>query len=90
VPTAAEPRALAVETQQAVMAIHRRLRRWRGFAVLMTLVVAAVAALLIVWRFAPDRVPLALQPLALMRQMGVVPPAPAPPPRRPAPPRFEE
>jgi hypothetical protein len=58
----------------------------------MTLVVAAVAALLAAWRFAPDRVPLALQPLALMRQIGVIPPTPAAPPRRPAPPRsqFEE
>jgi hypothetical protein len=85
-----EWRAPTVEPQQAVMAVRRRLRRWRAFALLMTLVVAAVAALVAAWRFAPDRVPPALRPLALMRQVGVIPPAP--PPRRPAPPQslFEE
>jgi len=71
--------------------MHRRLRRWRAFAVLMALVVVAVAALLAAWRFAPDRVPAMLQPLELMRQAGVPLPA-IPAPRRPVPPesRFDE
>ena len=75
----------------AALSMHRRLRRWQAFAVLMTLVVVALAALLAAWRFAPDRVPPMLQPLELMRQAGVPLPA-IPAPRRPAPPesRFDE
>jgi hypothetical protein len=75
----------------AVLSMHRRLRRWRAFAVLMTLVVIGLAALLAAWRFAPDRVPPMLQPLELMRQAGVPLPAISAP-RRPAPPesRFDE
>ena len=71
--------------------VRRRLRRWRAFAILMTLVVAAIAALLAAWRFAPDRVPPSLQPLELMRYVGVALPT-GPAPRRPAPPesRFDE
>jgi hypothetical protein len=67
------------------MRVQRRLRRWRAFALLLTLVVAALAALLAAWRFAPDRVPPPLRPLALMRHFGVAPPAP-PQLRRPPPP----
>jgi hypothetical protein len=85
-----EARVPAVEPA-AVLVAHRRMRRWRAFALLMTLAVAAVAALLAAWRFAPDRVPPMLQPVELMRQMGVALPT-APPPRRPAPPgsQFDE
>ena len=84
-----EPRAQAAAP--ATLSMHRRLRRWRAFAVLMTLVVVAVAALVAAWRFAPDRVPPMLQPLELMRQVGVPLPAMSAP-RRPAPPesRFDE
>jgi anti-sigma-K factor RskA len=84
-----EARTPAVE--RATAAVHRRMRRWRAFAILMTLVVAAVAALLAAWRIAPDRVPPMLQPVELLRQIGVpLPPAAAP--RRPAPPesQFDE
>ncbi|HEY7662100.1 MAG TPA: hypothetical protein VH934_03135, partial [Xanthobacteraceae bacterium] len=63
-----------------------RLRRWRALAVLLLLVIAAVAALIAAWRFAPDRVPPPLQPVALLRHLGVAPPAPPVLPRRPAPP----
>ena len=72
-------------------AVHRRMRRWRAFAILMTLVVAAVAALLAAWMLAPDRVPPMLQPVELMRQIGVSLPSAAAP-RRPAPPesQFDE
>jgi anti-sigma-K factor RskA len=87
--TAQEKWTPTVEPQQAVMAVRRRLRRWRAFALLMTLVVVAVAALLAAWRFAPERVPPMLRPLELMRQMGVTVPAPAPPPRRPLPPQTQ-
>jgi hypothetical protein len=75
----------------ATAAVHRRMRRWRAFAILMTLVVAAVAALLAAWMFAPDRVPPMLQPVELMRQIGVPLPS-AVAPRRPAPPesQFDE
>jgi hypothetical protein len=54
-------------------------------------VVAAVAALLAAWMFAPDRVPPMLQPVELMRQIGVPLPSAAAP-RRPAPPesQFDE
>jgi len=57
----------------------------------MTLIVAAVAALLAAWRFAPDRVPPVLQPVELMRYVGVALPT-GPVPRRPTPPesRFDE
>jgi hypothetical protein len=66
-------------------------RRWRAFAILMTLVVAAVAVLLAAWRFVPDRVPSMLQPVELMRQIGIALPM-GPAPRRPAPPesQFDE
>ena len=75
----------------ATAAVHRRMRRWRAFAILMTLVVAAVAALLAAWTFAPERVPPMLQPVELMRQIGVSLPSAAAP-RRPAPPesQFDE
>ncbi|MFL6824552.1 MAG: hypothetical protein ACJ8FA_18475 [Xanthobacteraceae bacterium] len=84
-----DTRAQAAE--RAVLNVHRQLRRWRAFAIVMTLVVIAVAALLAAWSFAPDRVPSMLQPLELMRQIGVTLPA-APAPRRPAPPesQFDE
>jgi hypothetical protein len=68
------------------MRVQRRLRRWRAFGLLLTLVVAALAALVAAWRFAPDRVPPPLQPLALMRHFGVTPPTSPQLPRRPLPP----
>jgi anti-sigma-K factor RskA len=73
------------ETARQVAVIRRRLRRWRAFALLMTLVVAAVAALLAAWKFAPERVPPMLQPSEVLRHVGVTPRA-AGPLRRPAPP----
>ena len=73
------------ETARQVAVIHRRLRRWRAFAILMTLVVAAVAALLAAWKFAPERVPPVLQPFELLRYVGVTPRAGVPS-RRPVPP----
>lgn len=84
-----ETRPQAVEP--TVLSVRRQLRRWRAFAILMTLVIVALAALLAAWRFAPDRVPAMLQPPELMRQIGVSLPT-GPAPRRPAPPesQFDE
>jgi len=61
---------------------------WRAFAVLMTLVVVAMAALLAAWRFVPERVPPVLQPAALMRLVGV-PIGTGAAPRPPAPPESQ-
>jgi len=61
---------------------------WRAFAVLMTLVVLAMAALLAAWRFVPERVPPVLRPAALMRLVGV-PIGTGAPPRPPAPPESQ-
>jgi anti-sigma-K factor RskA len=83
-----ERRTPLVAPLAKAMVIHRRLRRWRAFALLLALLVLAVAALLAAWRFEPDRVPPALRPLELMRQLGVALPA-SPPPRRPLPPQSQ-
>jgi hypothetical protein len=74
-----------------VAKMGRRVGRWRAFAVLMTLLVLAVAALLAAWRFVPERVPPQLQPVELMRLVGVSVGA-GPAPRPPAPPesQFDE
>jgi anti-sigma-K factor RskA len=79
----ARSEAQAQTAAPAILSMHRQLRRWRAFAVLMTLIVVAAGALLAAWRFAPDRVPPMLQPLELMRQAGVPLPA-IPAPRNPA------
>jgi anti-sigma-K factor RskA len=78
------------ETARQVAATHRRLRRWRAFAMLMTLVVAAVAALLAAWKFAPERVPPMLQPFEVLRHVGVTPRAAVPSRRPVAPPSHLE
>jgi hypothetical protein len=86
--------AVPPEAREVSPTIRRRLGRWRAFALLLTLVVAAAGTLLALWRFAPETVPAPLQPPELMRRMGVeLPPSPsAPPTRRAAPPasHFEE
>jgi anti-sigma-K factor RskA len=70
VPTPDATRRIDEVTRQAAAA-RRGLRRWRAFAILMTLAVLAVAALLAAWRFAPERVPPMLQPIEVLRQVGV-------------------
>ncbi|MGA7487813.1 MAG: hypothetical protein WBW74_12865, partial [Xanthobacteraceae bacterium] len=87
---AEDARLPAAEPPEAVTVVGRRLRCWRAFAILMTLVVLAVVALLAAWRFVPEHVPPMLRPLELMRSTGVGPPPPPAPPRRPAPPQFDE
>jgi hypothetical protein len=83
------PLAAPVEREDRTPAPRRRHGGWRVLAVLMTLVVIALAGLLAAWRFAPERVPPMLQPVELMRAVGV---NPGPPARKPAPPesQFEE
>jgi hypothetical protein len=83
-PTPEAPRRIDEATRQAAAA-RRGLRRWRAFAILMTLVVLAVAALLGAWKFAPERVPPMLQPIEVLRQVGVELPS-AGRARRPVPP----
>jgi type IV secretory pathway TrbF-like protein len=84
------PLAAPVEWEDRTSAPRRRHGGWRVLAVLMTLVVIALAGLLAAWRFAPERVPPMLQPVELMRAVGVT--VSAGPVRRPAPPesQFEE
>lgn len=84
VPTPDAPRRIDEGTRQAAIA-RRGLRRWRAFAILMTLVVLAVAALLAAWKFAPERVPPMLQPIEVLRHVGVELPS-AGRARRPVPP----
>src|SRR5262249_27547074 len=57
--------------EKTLRALQRRLARWRAFALLMMLAVLAVAALLALWKFAPERVPAALQPAELLQRIGV-------------------
>jgi hypothetical protein len=90
----APPPTPAAPAKRADAMIRRRLAVWRALALLLMLVIVAVAGLLAAWRFAPDRVPPALQPIELMRLVGVTLPSPEPPPRPPplAPPesQFDE
>jgi hypothetical protein len=67
--------------------VQGRLSRWRAFALLMTLLVLAVAALLAAWRFVPERLPPMLQPAELMRHLGIT--STGPPARKPAPPESQ-
>jgi hypothetical protein len=71
--------------------IRRHLVGWRTVAVLMTLAVVAVAGLLALWKYEPERVPPHLRPLALMRLVGITIDTSSRP-RRPAPPesQFDE
>jgi hypothetical protein len=82
-------RAPPVVPEEEIRRIGRRLTRWRAFAALLAVVVLAVAALLASWRFVPDRVPPALQPVEVMRLVGVHIGPPPPPPRPKPPPESE-
>jgi hypothetical protein len=76
---------------QSVRKAQRSLTRWRVLAVLLFIALAAIAGLVAAWRFIPDRIPPALQPVELMRLAGIPVPA-SQPPRKPPPPEstFEE
>jgi anti-sigma-K factor RskA len=92
-PPPAVARAAMVERERADdnLALRRRLRRWRAFAALLILVVLAAGALVAAWKYAPERVPPALQATELLRVVGITV-APSGPVRRPAPPesQFDE
>ncbi len=83
--------AARVEAEANEHVIRGRLRRWRALTLVLALIVLGIAGLVAMWRFAPDKVPAALQPVALMRAAGIAVPS-AGPPRRPAPPesQFDE
>jgi hypothetical protein len=83
-------RPLPAPTRETSVGLGRKLRRWRAVAILLTLLIAAIVALLALWRFVPERLPLALQPRELIPAMGGQSPKSNPPPRRTAPPQFEE
>jgi hypothetical protein len=72
--TAAPPPAPAeqsVRRDSVVIRDDRGLNRWRAAATLMTLAALAIPALVLFWKYAPERVPPALQPLELLRRIGV-------------------
>jgi hypothetical protein len=73
--------------REEIHAGRRGLRRWRFVALFMTLVVLLLGGLISAWRFAPERLPPRLRPTAILN----LPQDPStPPPRRPAPPGFDE
>src|SRR5882757_10033613 len=45
---------------------QRRIGRWRAAALLMTFLVLGLGCLIAAWRFAPDRLPQQLQPIAVL------------------------
>jgi hypothetical protein len=82
---AAEP---AGAIDQQLRAAKRQLAGWRAAALLMGLAVLMMAGLAGLWKYAPDRLPPALQPAELMRVLGVHVEAGAPA-RKPAPPESQ-
>jgi hypothetical protein len=90
-PPAPVARAPMVERADDSPALRRRLRRWRLLAALLILVVLAAGGLVAAWKYAPERVPPALQATELLRGVGITI-APSGPVRRPAPPesQFDE
>jgi hypothetical protein len=77
--------------EKTLRVLQRRLARWRAFALLVMLAVLAVAALPALWKFAPDRVPAALQPAELLQRIGVrIETAPGSRPSALPEPQFEE
>jgi hypothetical protein len=80
-----------VERADDSATLRRRLRRWRLLAALLILVLLAAGGLVVAWKYAPERVPPALQATELLRGVGITI-APSGPVRRPAPPesQFDE
>ena len=81
VPTAALPPApseqsvrrdsVVIRDDRTLGLMRRGLVRWRAAATLMTLAALAIPSLVLFWKYAPERVPPALQPLELLRRIGV-------------------
>jgi anti-sigma-K factor RskA len=94
VPSFVAPKAkptATLEIEQKLRSVRRHLAGWRVLAAVMALALVALGALVAVWRYAPERVPPALRPVALMRFAGIGVDTGAPP-RRPLPPesQFDE
>jgi len=97
-PTAAPPSAPAeqsvrrdsvvIRDDRMLGLMRQGLNRWRAAATLMTLVALAIPALVLFWKYAPERVPPALQPLELLRRIGVRIETP-PTVRKPPPPQSQ-
>jgi anti-sigma-K factor RskA len=73
-------------------AVIRSRGRWRAFAVCMTLLVIALAALVAAWRFAPARLPARMRPAELLKSLGIQTVSTSAPAAKPAPPQpqFDE
>ena len=86
------PTQVVERDEKRLRLMRRRLSRWRAAAMLMmTIAALAIPALLALWKYAPERVPPALQPLQLLRRLGIrIDTSPAA--RIPAPPesQFDE
>jgi anti-sigma-K factor RskA len=81
----------AAVSHDDVQETPRPLRRWRLFAVMMSLVAIALAGLIGAWRFAPELLPPQLSANSLLHmssEPSELPPLP--PPRKPPPPPFDE
>jgi hypothetical protein len=66
--------------------------RWRVVGVGMTVLVMSLVALLVAWRYVPDRLPFRLRPAPLMMSIGIAGPPNAAPAVKPEPPvaQFDE
>jgi hypothetical protein len=82
------PAEQSVRRDSVVIRDDRGLNRWRAAATLMTLAALAIPALVLFWKYAPERVPPALQPLELLRRIGVRIETP-PSVRKPPPPQSQ-
>ncbi len=78
--------------REAARDLRPALRRWRVFAMLVTLILAAGGGLLAAWRYVPDRLPPELRANVVLDYLKVFPPPPTPPPRPKPPPesQFDE
>ena len=85
-PSLPVPLAEQLERADQAASVRKGGAVWRMLAMLMTLVVVALGGLIAAWRFAPDHVPPAMQPIELMRAVGINagPPARKPAPRNPS------
>jgi hypothetical protein len=80
----------AVVSDEAAEPTPRPVRRWRLFAVMMSLIALALAGLIGAWRFAPEMLPELLRASSLLHLAEPQAPPPLPKPRRPPPPDFDE
>jgi hypothetical protein len=56
---------------EIIIDVIRSRGRWRAVGVGMTLLVMSLVALLVAWRFVPDRLPFRLRPAPLMMSIGI-------------------